>query len=82
MKLANQGRIHLDLDEVVESNHTMVTFGSFDLVPLHVPLKKLGTCVSTIQCKAPKPKQTQVSCPNSLLCIFSNDKSMSYDKEG
>ena len=62
MKLAKQGRIHLDLDEVVESNHVTVTFGSYDLVPLHVPLKKLGACVNTIQCKSLKPKQTQMSC--------------------
>ena len=45
MKLAKQGRIHLDLDEVVESNHVIVTSGSFNLVPL----MKLGTCTSTIQ---------------------------------
>ena len=62
MKLAKQRRIHLDLDEVVESNHATVTFESFDPVPLHVPLKKLGTCANTIQCESPKPKQTQVSC--------------------
>ena len=62
MKLAKQGRIHLDLDEVVESNHVTVTFGSYDLVPLHVPLKKLGACANTIQCKSLKPKQTQMSC--------------------
>ena len=36
MKLAKQGRIHLDLDEVVESNHATVTFGLFDPVPLLV----------------------------------------------
>ena len=58
MKLAKQRRIHLDLDEVVESNHAIVTFESFDPVPLHVPLKKLGTCGNTIQCESPKPKQT------------------------
>ena len=62
MKLAKQGRIHRDLDEVVESNNATVTFGSFDLVPLHVPLKKLGACASIIQCESLKPKQTQVSC--------------------
>ena len=56
MKLAKQGKIHLDLDEVVELNHAMVTFGSFDPVPLHVPLKKLGTYASIIQCKPPIPK--------------------------
>ena len=38
MKLEKQRRIHLDLDEVVDSNHVTVTFGSIDLVPLHVPL--------------------------------------------
>ena len=48
MKLAKQGRIHLDLDEVVELNHATVTFGSFDFVQLHVPLKKLEGCASTI----------------------------------
>ena len=42
MKLIKQGRIHLDLDEVVESNHAIVTFGSFDPVLLHVPPKTLG----------------------------------------
>ena len=34
MKIAKRGRIHLDLDEVVESNHVTVTFGLFDPVPL------------------------------------------------
>ena len=51
MRLAKQGRIHLDLDEVVESNHATITFGSFDPIPLHVPLKKPGTCANTIQCE-------------------------------
>ena len=62
MKLAKQGRILLDLNEVVESNLAIVTFGSFDPIPLHVPLKKLGACASIIQCESLKPKQTQVSC--------------------
>ena len=52
MKLVKQGRIHLDLDEVVESNHATVTFGSLDPVSLHVPLKKLGACANTIQCES------------------------------
>ena len=56
MKLAKQGRIHLDLDEVVELNHATVTFGSFDPVLLHVPPKTLGVCAGTIQCKSSKPK--------------------------
>ena len=55
MKLAKQGRIHLDLNEVVKSNHVIVIFGFLDLVSLHVPPKTLGTCTSTIQCKSPKP---------------------------
>ena len=55
MKLVNQGRIHLDLNEVVKSNHVIVIFGFLDLVSLHVPPKTLGTCTSTIQCKSPKP---------------------------
>ena len=62
MKLAKQGRIHMDLDEVVKSNHATVTFGSLDPVSLHVPPKTMGTCASTIQCKSHKSKQTQVSC--------------------
>ena len=62
MKIAKRGRIHLDLDEVVESNHVTVTFGSFDPISLHVPPKTLGACTSTIQCELPKLKQTQVSC--------------------
>ena len=62
MKLAKQGRILLDLNEVVESNHATITFGTFDLIPLHVPLKKLGACATIIQCESLKPKQTQVSC--------------------
>ena len=81
MKLAKQGRIHLDLD-VVESNHATVTFGSFDRVPLHAPLKKLGTCANIIQCESLKPKQTQVSCLDSLLHFCSDNRSMSYDEEG
>ena len=51
MKLAKQGKIYLDLDEVVKSNHTMVTFGSFNPVLLHVPPTKLGACTNTIQCE-------------------------------
>ena len=82
MKIAKQERIHLDLDEVVESNHVIVTSGSFNLVPLHVPLMKLGTCTNTIQCESLKPKQTQVSCRNSLFRLYFDNKSMSYDKEG
>ena len=61
MKISQQGRIHLDLDEVVELNHATVTFGSLDPVLLHVPPKTLGACTGTIQCKSPKLKQTQVS---------------------
>ena len=70
MKLAKQRRIHLDLEEIVESNHAIVIFGSFNPVPLHVSLKKLGACANTIQCKSPKPKQTQMSCQDSLLHLL------------
>ena len=62
IKLVKQGRIHLDLDEIVESNHATVTFGSIDPVLLHVPPKTPEACADTIQCESPKPKQTQVSC--------------------
>ena len=61
MKLVRQGRIHLDLNEVVESNHAMITFGSFVPILLHVPPKTLGECTDTIQCESPKLKQTQAS---------------------
>ena len=54
-KRSHNETLHLDLDEVVESNHATVTFGLFDHVPLHVPLKKLGASASTIQCESPKP---------------------------
>ena len=76
MKLAKQRRIHLDLDEVVESNHATVTFGSFDPIPLHAPLKKLRACTITIQCDSMKPKETQVSCRDGLLCLCSSNESM------
>ena len=69
IKLAEQRRIHLDQNEVVESNHATITLGSLNHVPLHVPLKKLGACASTIQCESLKPKQIQVSCRDSLLHI-------------
>ena len=82
MKLAKQGRIHLDLDEVVESNHATVTFGSFVPVSLHVPLKTLGACVVTIQCELPKSKQTQVSCQDTILHFCFDNKSMSYSEKG
>ena len=62
MKLVRQGRIHLDLDEVIESNHAAITFGSFDPVRIHVPPKALGACISSIQCESPKLKETQASC--------------------
>ena len=83
MKLAKQGRIHLDLDQVVESNHATITFGSLDPVSLHVPPKKtLGICTSTIQCKSPKPKQTQVSCQDTLLHFYFDNESMLYNEGG
>ena len=82
MKLAKQGRIHLDLDEVVESNHATVTFGSIDPVLLHVPPKTLGACADTIQCESPKPKQTQVSCQDTIRHFYFDNESMSYNEEG
>ena len=72
----------MDLDEVVESNHATVTFGSFNPVPLHVPPKTLGACVSTVQHELPKSKQTQMSRQNTLLHIYSDNESMSYSEEG
>ena len=81
MKLAKQGRIHLDLDEVVESNHATVTFGSLDPVSLHVPPKTLRACASTIQCESLKPKQTQVSCQDTLLHFYFDNESMLYKKK-
>ena len=82
MKLAKQGRIHLDLDEVVESNHAIITFGFFNPVLLHVPPKTLGACVVTIQCELPKSKQTQVSCQDTILHFCFDNKSMSYSEKG
>ena len=35
-KRSHNETLHLDLDEVVESNHATVTFGLFDPVPLLV----------------------------------------------
>ena len=69
------------MDEVVESNHATVTFGSFDPIPLHAPLKNLRACTITIQCDSMKPKQTQVSCRDGLLCLCSSNESMSYEEE-
>ena len=82
IKLVEQRRIYLDRNEVVESNHDTITFGSFDHVPLHVPLKKLGACASTIQCESLKPKQTQVSCQDTLLHFYFEMNQMSYNEEG
>ena len=82
MKLAKQGRIHLDLDEVVESNHVIVTFGSLNPVSLHVPPKTLEACTGTIQCESPKPKQTQMSSRNTLLHFYFDNESMLYNEEG
>ena len=62
MKLSKKIWIHLDLDEVVESNNVIITFGSFDPIPLHVPPKKLRAYTNSIQCESLKPKQAQVSC--------------------
>ena len=81
MKLAKQGKIYLDLDEVVKSNHTMVTFGSFNPVLLHVPPTKLGACTDTIQCKSSKQKQTQVSCHDTILHFCFDNESMSYSED-
>ena len=81
MKLVNQRRIHLDLKEIVESNHTKVTCGSFDPVLLHVPPETLGACVGTIQCESLKPKQTQVSCHDTILHFYFDNESMSYNRE-
>ena len=77
MKLAKQGKIYLDLDEVVESTHTILTFGSFDPILLHVPPTKLG-----IQCESLKPKQAQVPCQDSLLHFCFDNESMLYSEEG
>ena len=82
MKLAKQGRIHLDLDQVIESNHVIVTFGSFNPIPLHIPPKTLGAYTNTIQCELPKLKQTQVSSQDTLLHLCSDNESMLYSKEG
>ena len=82
MKLAKQKRIHLDLDEVVKSNHVIVTFGSLDPVSLHVPPKTLGAYADTIQCESPKPKQTQVSCQDTICHFYFDNESMSYNEEG
>ena len=82
MKLAKQERIHLDLDEVVESNHATVTFGSFDPVLLHVPPKTLGACADTIQCESSKPKQTQVSFQDTIRHFYFDNESMSCNEEG
>ena len=49
MNLEKQGNIHLDLDEVVESNHVIVTFEAFDHDLLHGPPKTLGSCISTVR---------------------------------
>ena len=81
MKLVNQRRIHLDLKEIVESNHTKVTCGSFDPVLLHVPPKTRGACAGTIQCESLKPKQTQVSCHDTILHFYFDNESMSYNRE-
>ena len=81
MKLTKQGRIHLDMDEVVESNHATVTFESLNPVSLHVPHKTLEACADTIQCESPKPKQTQVSCQNTFLHFYFDNESMSYNEE-
>nr|CAN62971.1 hypothetical protein VITISV_032943 [Vitis vinifera] len=67
MKLAKQERIHLDLDEVVESNHATVTFGSFDPVPLNVPPKTLGSCTgdwTLVTQRRPCKKQESHPYPN------------------
>ena len=82
MKLAKQGRIHRDLDEVVESNNVTVTFRFLNPVSLHVSPKTLRARVDTIQCESPKPKQTQVSSQNTLLHFYFDNESMSYNKEG
>ena len=81
MKLAKQGRIHLDLDEVVESNHATITFRSLNPILLHVPPKTLGACADTIQCESPKPKQTQVSCQDIVHHFYFDNESMSYNEE-
>ena len=82
MKLVKQERIYLDLVEVVKSNHAIVTFGSFDPVPLHVPPKTLGTCVGTIQCELSKSKQAQVSRQDTLFHLCFDNESMLYSEEG
>ena len=82
MKLAKQRRIHLDLDEIVKSNHAIVTFGPLDPVSLNVPPKTIRAYTGNIQCESPKPKQTQVSCQNTLLHFYFDNESMSYNEEG
>ena len=59
-----------------------VAFGSFNPIPLHFPLKKLGAYANAIQCESPKPKQTQVLCWDNLFRLCFDSESMSYDEEG
>ena len=47
-KRSHNETLHLDLDEVVESNHATVAFGYFYPIPSYVPPKTLGVCANTI----------------------------------
>ena len=59
MNHTKQGRIHLDLDEVVKLNHTTITFGSFNPISSHALPKTPRACFGVALCESPKPKQTQ-----------------------
>ncbi|KAM1219927.1 hypothetical protein ACFX2G_047937 [Malus domestica] len=56
MKLAQQGRIELDLEDTAATHTTTIAFGSFDPVPLQVALDHSYQCSSyTIPSAQPSP---------------------------
>ncbi|KAM2371331.1 hypothetical protein ACFX1X_046202 [Malus domestica] len=56
MKLAQQGRIELDLEDTAATHTTTIAFGTFDPVPLQVALDYSYQCSSyTIPSAQPSP---------------------------
>lgn len=81
MILEKQGRIHLDLDEVVELNNETITFGSFYPIVLHAPAKTLEAYVGIVLSQSAKLNQIQVSYNGTLHFCFDNE-SMLDSEEG
>ncbi|KAM1782392.1 hypothetical protein ACFX11_040863 [Malus domestica] len=70
MKLAQQGQIELDLEDIATMHTIAIMFGSFDLVPLQVTLAHSHPCSSH-------------TTPSTQLSLGASDQNaLANDEEG